>query len=262
MKPGAMTTMRSAALLLAVALVPGCGPTRPVVADAPTAPASLPPGTRIWNQLGYSAQRRPLLVSQRGSGALRIYLIAGVHGDETEGGAAIEYLRRAHEHEATIRILRDLNPDGTAANGRNNARGVDLNRNWPASNFVAGETGGPAPLSEIESRTLAGDLRAFGPDLVIVLHSISTGPLVNYDGPAEAYATAFANAARTVGQPWQVQPDIGYPTPGSLGSYFGIDQGIPILTIEFQRGQDGESAHAALERGLAAVIRTAGTRHR
>ena len=86
---------------------------------------------------------------------------------------------------------------------------------------------------------------------------MSGGPLVNYDGPAERYATAFADAARSVGPDWRVEPDMGYPTSGSLGSWLGVDQGVPVLTIEFRRGQDEASATAALHKGLAAVIRTA-----
>ena len=264
MKAVASVALRNAWLVLAIALLPGCGPTRPVVRDAATAPSGTPVVTRppAWYSIGHSAMRRPLLASQRGSGPLRIYLIGGVHGDETEGARAIENLAQAHPQAATIRILRDLNPDGTAARDRLNARGVDLNRNWPASNFSASATGGPVALSEIETRTLAGDLRAFRPHLVIALHSIATGPLVNYDGPAGEMAAAFAHAARSVDSGWRVVPELGYPTPGSLGSYLGVDQDIPILTIEFQRGQDPASAQAALDHGLAAVIRVAGARQR
>jgi hypothetical protein len=36
-----------------------------------------------------------------------------------------------------------------------------------------------------------------------------------------------------------------------------MDQGIPILTIEFQRGQPEDSARAALQKGLSAVISNA-----
>lgn len=38
----------------------------------------------------------------------------------------------------TLRVFEDMNPDGTHASSRFNARGVDLNRNFPASNFRSG----------------------------------------------------------------------------------------------------------------------------
>ena len=47
---------------------------------------------------------------------------------------------------------------------------------------------------------------------------------------------------------------MGYSTPGSLGSFVGVDQGIPILTIEFEQGQAADSAWAALRLGLEALL--------
>lgn len=250
--------VRGAWLATAIAILAGCGapPTRPL-APPPAAVVVPTVATSTWRPIGFSVQRRPLLVVQSGTGPLRIYLIGGVHGDETEGRSALESMKDEPNAAATIRMLRDLNPDGTAAFLRPNARGLDLNRNWPASNFTPGYIGGPAPLSEPETWALDRDLRAFKPDIVVALHSASIGPLVNYDGPAEQLATAFVDAARTVSPAWHVRPDMGYATPGSLGSFVGVDQKIPVLTVEFQRGQDEASATAALRKGLAAVIHAA-----
>jgi protein MpaA len=245
-------------LLLAAALLPGCatGPRRPHTAPDATAQVEATPPTSAprWRPIGLSVARRLLLVTESGSGPLRVYVIGGVHGNEIEGRTALEAFRNEPIAAATIRILRDLNPDGTAANQRVNARGYDLNRNWPAANYEPGLAGGDAPLSEPETRALQQDLSAFRPDLVVVLHSTAIGPLVNYDGPAEPQATAFAAAAQAVQPGWRVTADMGYPTPGSLGNYLGVDQHIPILTIEFERGQDEVAAAAALRRGLAAAI--------
>ena len=245
-------------LLLAVAFLPGCvgtSGTKPVALDQ-AVPAVPSASASRWNPIGFSVERRPRRATETGTGPLRIYLIGGIHGDETEGRSALEILRNGSIAAVKLRMLRDLNPDGTVAQRRVNARGYDLNRNWPASNFQAGAAGGTAPLSEPESRALHEDLRAFKPDLVVVLHSTPVGPFVNYDGPADKFANAFAVAAGG-GSGWPVMADMGYPTPGSLGTYLGVDQSIPILTIEFERGQDEASAAAALRRGLAAAIRAA-----
>jgi protein MpaA len=258
MAPLAPTTWRVACFLLAVAMVSACA-TAPRTSPAPE-PSSAPIAPKApsgWSRLGYSVQGRPLYVAQSGTGPVRVYVIGGVHGDETEGRSAIDSLASTARPGATLRILRDLNPDGTAAVRRTNARGLDLNRNWPASNFDPASTGGVQPLSEPETRALDADLRAFRPDLVIVLHSAANGPFVNYDGPAAALAASFAEAAGSQWPGWYVRPDMGYPTPGSLGSYVGVDQGIPILTIEFQLGQDETAAGSALVRGLAAVVQSA-----
>jgi protein MpaA len=245
---------RYAWLLAAVALLAACVSTPKHAVAPPVAPPPAAPVAR-WMPIGSSIERRPLLVAQSGSGPLRIYLIGGVHGDEIEGRSVLESFKDRADSAATIRILRDLNPDGTAARSRVNARGHDLNRNWPASNFKPGPEGGFSPLSEPETQALERDLRAFRPDVVVVLHSMSLGPLVNYDGPADRLANAFAAAAQSVSPQWYVRPDMGYDTSGSLGSYLGVDQQLPILTVELKRGQEEGSAATALQVGLAAMIR-------
>jgi predicted deacylase len=256
--------LRIPCLLLAVASLAACGVqqrSRPAEALPPASEIAVPkaasaPGDE-WQSIGESVQGRPLFVAQAGSGPLRIYLIGGIHGDETEGRSSLEWLRDEQHAGATLRILRDLNPDGTAAQSRGNANGRDLNRNWPAANFDPDAAGSPAPLSEPETRALASDLRKFDPHVVVVLHSIASGPLVNYDGPAETLAAAFVDAARATDPRWQVKRDLGYSTPGSLGSYLGVERGTPILTVEFGRYQDEASARAALRNGLAALVRVA-----
>ena len=256
-----VASWKLACFVVAAATLSACA-TTPRSAGTAAAPAESQDqragaGSHGWSRIGYSVERRPLYVAQSGTGPVRVYVIGGVHGDETEGRSIIDSLARAPNHGVTLRVLRDLNPDGTAARRRVNARGLDLNRNWPASNFDPASTGGAQALSEPETRALAADLRAFRPDVVVVLHSAANGPFVNYDGPAAALASSFASAANRLWPGWHVQPDMGYPTHGSLGTYLGVDQRIPILTIEFAQGQDEAAAGGALMEGLAAVIQSA-----
>jgi len=192
--------MRLAWLLVAAAILPGCGGGR-LVAPAPPAPdIGSPPAAHapIWKPIGVSVEGRPLLAAQSGSGPVRIYLIGGIHGDEIEGRSALDFAKDVTHAAATIRIVRDLNPDGTAAYRRTNARGLDLNRNWPARNFAPGSGGGPTPLSEPETRALDQDLRAFRPHVVVVLHSSAIGPLGYYDRPAENLPLALPGVRQRV----------------------------------------------------------------
>ena len=72
---------------------------------------------------------------------------------------------------------------------------------------------------------------------------------VNYDGPAAAWAEAVAAACG-----WPARGEIGYPTPGSFGSWLGVDRGLPILTLELPPGplaQFRSQATAAVDAGLA-----------
>ena len=102
-----------------------------------------------------------------------------------------------------------LNPDGLARKSRYNSRGVDLNRNFPASNFKKSRRNGPFPSSEPETKALMKMIRQFRPSRILAVHS----PLLcmNYDGPAKDRAAEMAKAS---GYP--LKASIGYPTPGSL----------------------------------------------
>ena len=124
-----------------------------------------------------STQGRTITTRFIGDEGPSILVIGGIHGSEPEGLLPARSLVRWLETEPTMArfvIVEDLNPDGSAVLARTNARGVDLNRNWPASNFRASSTNGSMPLSEAETR-LGDDLvRRVEPVLVIVLHSIST----------------------------------------------------------------------------------------
>ncbi|HEX9794803.1 MAG TPA: M14 family zinc carboxypeptidase [Planctomycetota bacterium] len=253
-------------LLLAASAAAGCAAPQPAgaVPGAPFAPIAahrVDPGVApaAWSTLGESREGRPLEALTIGAGEPRIYLIGGIHGNEREGAQLVDQLlggiASGSGPAGTWRILRDLNPDGSAAARRTSGSSVDLNRNWPATNFVKSARHGPEPLSEPETAAVHADLLAFRPQLVVVLHSADGGPFVNFDGPARAYATDFAAAAEIVDPRWRVVADVGYPTPGSLGSWIGHDRMIPILTVEFRRGEDSPPARLAALEGLMATTR-------
>ena len=88
-------------------------------------------------------------------------LIVGcVHGDETAGEAITRRLRSvAPPPGVALWLVDEFNPDGCKANRRQNADGVDLNRNspwhWRALDHPGGTYySGSRPLSEPESRTI------------------------------------------------------------------------------------------------------------
>ena len=77
---------------------------------------------------------RPWLhrAARTGRGAPRVYLSAGIHGDEISGPLAmLEMLRHADFFAAfDVKIFPILNPDGLARGTRTNADGIDLNRDY------------------------------------------------------------------------------------------------------------------------------------
>jgi predicted deacylase len=195
-----------------------------------------------------------------GRGGRRVLLIGGIHGDEPEGQVLVERIASEFAADpksaakATVFIIRDLNPDGTTAGTRTNSRGVDLNRNFPATNWQATArrpefNPGSRAGSEPETQTLLRVIDDFRPDRIIVMHATRGKPMVNYDGPAQSLAESMSRHSGYV-----VSDTIGYPTPGSLGSYAGKDLEIPIITLELPRGISAESAWAANRDALVAAL--------
>jgi hypothetical protein len=163
--------------------------------------------------LGYSNEGRLLGVQRFGDGDTFVLLIGGLHtGSEDNSRVIVEqmavYLGEnpgVIPDSLSVLVLASANPDGTANNTHTNARGVDLNRNWPTDDWSADachpETGcriglgGSAPLSEPETAYIFSLIEAARPAVTIVWHA--KAPLVeaNEAPRADRYGRAFANAS-------------------------------------------------------------------
>ncbi|MGX9789739.1 M14 family zinc carboxypeptidase [Mycobacterium sp. MMS18-G62] len=209
-----------------------------------------------WEEVGKSVQGRPIRAMTVGHGPRRVLFIGGIHGDEPEGVVATGELPAAFEaanldDAATLTIIEDANPDGRAAGTRDNANGVDVNRNFPASNFdTTNQSNGGEPLSQPESRAVKDTIDRIQPDLVLVAHSWAGRHFINFDGPAREIAERFAASS---GLPVEESNSFA-PTPGSLGSYFGRDRGTPVLTIEVLKGSDPKVVWDQLRAALLQAI--------
>jgi protein MpaA len=113
----------------------------------------------ITSIAGYSTEHRAIeLVHVPGPGP-RVLVVGSIHGDETAGAAVVAALRRVHPRE-DLWLIPTLNPDGVARGTRQNARGVDLNRN-----FV-----GPGSFSEPETRVARDVILRLRPRVTIWFH--------------------------------------------------------------------------------------------
>ena len=163
-------------------------------------------------------------------------IIIGVfHGDEPEGEFLIHKLMEEIKNDDcignnSILFVPCLNPDGKNLKTRTNANGVDLNRNFPTKNWELSKEkdsyySGNEPASEIETKFLIQIIEEYKLDRILALHT--PYKVVNYDGPAKEIAEKIS---KLNGYP--VQESIGYPTPGSFGTYCGIERDIPAITLE------------------------------
>jgi protein MpaA len=162
-----------------------------------------------------------------------VLLFGAIHGDEPLGVHCLRELcvelDAAPPGRATW-IVPALNLDGLAGGTKNNANDVDLNRNFAAANWQAahkpGYCPGARPESEPETCGLRdlidriGDVRRF-----VALHSPFR--MVNHDGCGRALAELMAQQ-----NGYEVTADMGYPTPGSFGSRYGVDLGLEVVTLE------------------------------
>lgn len=109
---------------------------------------------------------------------MRVLVVGAIHGNEQAGRAVVSRLRARPPRlpaRVALWLIYDLNPDGAAAGTRQNARGVDLNRNFPHRWRAQGAPGdtfhsGARPLSEPESRRAARFIARLRPTVTIWYH--------------------------------------------------------------------------------------------
>lgn len=188
-------------------------------------------------EIGFSVRTIPILAWQIGFGAEIIHFYGGVHGDEPEGvDLALklkDFLMKNSGMflDKSLIVVPVVNPDGFSAKTRVNANGVDLNRNFPTKDWIATASQpryhpGPKPNSEPEVQALVRLIDEKPPKKIISFHSLNPRQ-INYDGPAKKLAEAMAQL-----NGYPVTHTIGYPTPGSLGSYAGKEKNIVVVTYE------------------------------
>lgn len=170
---------RAAGTLLGLTLTTGLlvAPTAPGPAHADDGPATL--SNRVVERvvIGRSVRGRKIVAYRKGTpGAKRTVVLLGqMHGDERAGvTTAMRAVRRVPvAGDTDVWIIPTMNPDGLAQRTRTNARGVDLNRNWPMNwrRSARGSTySGRRAASEPETRAMLRFLRRVQPDFVASVH--------------------------------------------------------------------------------------------
>jgi hypothetical protein len=145
-------------------------------------------------ELGQSTLGRSIRAFRVGRGHARVLVVGCVHGDECAGGViATRLLHARPPTDGSLWVVPDLNPDAHAAKRRTNARGVDLNRNFPGT-WRDLAASGSAPASEVETRLAMRLIRRLRPDVTIWFHQPQD--LVRATGPSVGVAREFARLVR------------------------------------------------------------------
>lgn len=190
-----------------------------------------PPWAPGADLLGHSHQGRPISLYRVGNPrATRTVVVVGsLHGSEPAGiPIALGLTAMTAPPGVRLVVVPTANPDGDALRRRQNARGVDLNRNFPGGvhRSTPGDTyyPGPRDLSEVESRLMAGLLAELRPAALVVYHQAMN--LVDHCGgdPALTRRYAAETGMRAARLPRY---------PGSMATWLhGAQPACTILTVE------------------------------
>lgn len=213
----------------------------PQIKRKPCIAAQLQP-VKVKSVQGRSVMLREFKPQQKP--VARVLVIGGIHGDELTAVSIVfrwlELLQKPSQDAKRYhwRVVPVLNPDGLLAKPptRVNANGVDLNRNFPTTNWEKEALSywekrtkrdprrfpGKAPLSEPESRWLHDELASFKPDVIVSIHA--PYGVLDFDGPPKG-----VQAPTKFGRLHLNRVGI---YPGSLGNFGGLKESIPVVTLE------------------------------
>lgn len=184
-------------------------------------------------KIGESVRGRPILAHRLGepadNGVPTIVLIGAMHGNEQRTRPALwSILDGEPLIGAELWVVPTYNPDGIAAGTRKNARGVDLNRNFPYrwADLDGNYESGPRPASEPETRAVMRFLGRVRPDRILSFHQPLHG--VDTDTKDPAFAERVARILRLPRKTF----DCGGVCHGTMTGWFNDRYAGSALTVE------------------------------
>ncbi len=216
---------------------------------------------------GWSVQKRPLLYYERGdpkSDKLTLIQCA-IHGDERPAlPMCMNVIRELEDGTralpAQMRIIVQplLNPDGFLAGKptRNNARGVDINRNFstPEWDKLAHtywmnrdkedprKFPGNYSASEPETQAIQKFIEEFKPQKIIAIHTPLGFLELDTKGDKDKERRAKYLAINMLKNTKALDFKAFGVWPGSLGNYAGRYKQIPVYTVELPPGSTAKQA--------------------
>jgi protein MpaA len=199
-------------------------------------------------QFGESALGVPLVAWWPTTAAPTRVVWSAIHGEEAVTlQATHQLLRTVHADDACAVVVPVANPDGVLAGTRQNARGVDLNRNFPTPTWIDEpsptywpttirrtsdrrtqlSSPGTEPGSEPETQALMALVERVAPEVVIDLHT----PLECVIAASERAAQFAVHLAEPAGI--RIVRELEGPTPGDAGSWIE-STGATAVTYEFE----------------------------
>ncbi len=199
--------------------------------------------------IGTSLRGRAITAYKFGAGDNPIVYMGAMHGDEVNSKSIMtEWFNELTANPGrmpsrSLVVIPAVNPDGVATRSRLNARGIDLNRNFPATDWKTMVTspespnptpaGGPTPLSEPESSAIAAYIRQVRPRMVFSFHSSAAVVEANEAGDSVAVALTYASKARYRAVPKSQSASVfKYDTTGAMEDWLRTSLGSPAIVVE------------------------------
>jgi murein peptide amidase A len=193
---------------------------------------------------------RPISLTEVGDpGGIPVLVVGCIHGNESAGISVAQVLARQAPPGAHLWIVPVLNPDGRARNTRGNARGVDLNRNFPYRwrPLDGVYESGQRPLSEVEARLAYRLILRIRPAVTIWFHQHLN--LVWASGGDLRVSRTFARVAKL---PYRRLPTL----PGSAIDWQNHAlSGTTAFAAELPAGTPSGIAAARYARAVVAAAR-------
>lgn len=202
--------------------------------------------------LGLSTAGRPIKAWRLGEpGKPKFVVISTMHGNERHTRRIVTALRDGRRITGIdLWVVPMYNPDGYARGTRKNARGVDLNRNYPHNwaDLDGSYESGRGPSSEPETRAMINFLTEIKPRRIVSFHQPLNGVDVNTKRPA--FARKLARALRLP----KTSLNCGGVCHGTMTSWYNANFKGAALTVEYgyrpSRQRMTKQAPAALLRVL------------
>jgi len=198
--------------------------------------------TSPWEIVGYSVKNKPIHIRKYGTAGEMTLIVCGLNGDDR---IAVKWIDSLSQQLADapellqgrqIVLLRDPNPDGLTMKTVANERGVILNQNFPTAHYRPGESSGPGPASEPETRAVLEVLYRLQPQRIIHVQSAGKSEIFWTD-KARPVAESLRDGLQITAQPWDASQGAG-----SIEEFASQILQAEALTMRLDTGDDWRSA--------------------
>jgi hypothetical protein len=184
-------------------------------------------------RLGSSVKGRPIMAYRVGDPDAKVTAVAmsTMHGDESRTRTILTAVRDGRRVEGIdLWVIPTMNPDGLARGTRQNARGVDLNRNFPYrwADLDGRYESGRRPASEPETRAVMRFFESVRPRYVVSFHQ----PLHGVDVSTPGMRTFARRLARGLDLP-RKRFTCGGVCHGTFTQWYINRTGRKAVTVEY-----------------------------